>query len=190
MSAASRPAAIPFPFAGIDIAVSVEDDGWLDEGLGDLELLLRGCFAAAASRAGLSPDLRTELGATFTDDAAVRRLNAEWRGSDRATNVLSFPLADLAPGEAPGAMLGDLVFARETLLREAAQEGKALRHHLCHLAIHGVLHCLGHDHGGAEEAEAMERLEVLILADLGIPDPYAASEPAAEAEADADRWAR
>ena len=179
----------PTPFAGLVIAVSVEDDGWRDDGLGDLDLLLRGCFAATAIRAGLSSDLRTELGATFTNDAAVRRLNAEWRGMDRPTNVLSFPLADLAPGEAPGAMLGDLVFARETLLREAAAEGKALRHHLCHLAVHGVLHCLGHDHGDAEEAEAMERLEVLILADLGIPDPYAASEPAATA-ADADRWAR
>lgn len=166
-------------FGGIDVVLFIEDEGWLADGLGDLDGLVRRCVAAAARRAGLPAGLRTEVGATFTSDAAVRRLNAEWRGKDQATNVLSFPLADLEPGDVPGAMLGDLVFARQTLRREATAEGKTLRDHLCHLVVHGFLHCLGHDHGEAGEAEAMERLEILILADLGVSDPYSSSEPAA-----------
>ena len=60
--------------------------------------------------------------------------------------------------------------------REAAEQGKPLAHHLQHLTVHGVLHLLGYDHIGDDEAEAMEGLERAVLAGLGIPDPYAGGE--------------
>jgi probable rRNA maturation factor len=57
--------------------------------------------------------------------------------------------------------------------READDEGKPFDHHLCHLAVHGFLHLIGYDHEDEDDAEAMEALETEILAQLGIPDPYA-----------------
>ncbi|BDA87075.1 hypothetical protein Sa4125_46170 [Aureimonas sp. SA4125] len=170
------------PYAGLTLALAIEDEAWLEQGLGDLELLVFDCLTATAFHLALPGDVATELGATFADDAAVKLLNAEWRGIDKPTNVLSFPLVDLAPGALPGPMLGDVIFARETLLREAEAEDKALRDHLCHLVVHGFLHCLGYDHVGSDEAEAMERLETAILADLGIADPYAMMVPATPAD--------
>ncbi|TCT11975.1 putative rRNA maturation factor [Tepidamorphus gemmatus] len=106
----------------------------------------------------------------LADDALVRDLNRRFRGKDRPTNVLSFPSGEVP---APGAPLGDIVVARETVEREAALDGKPFDHHLIHLVIHGLLHLLGYDHESDDEAEAMERLETAVLADLGIPDPYA-----------------
>ena len=170
------------PFPGLSVALAIDDEAWLDHGLGDLEALVRRCLAAAAARLSLPQDLATELGATFSGDAAVKLLNAEWRGIDKPTNVLSFPLIDLEPGDLPGPMLGDVILARETLEREAAAEDKTLHDHLCHLIVHGFLHCLGFDHVETEDAEEMEELETAILADLGIADPYAMMAPASAAD--------
>ena len=105
----------------------------------------------------------------LTDDAAIRRLNAAWRGLDEPTNVLSFPARRHPRG---GRVLGDIVIAYETTAREALAESKPFRHHLSHLAVHGFLHLLGYDHATDDEAEAMERLERAILARLDVPDPY------------------
>ena len=69
-------------------------------------------------------------------------------------------------------MLGDVVLARQTLVREAAEQGKALEDHLAHLVVHGVLHLLGYDHEEDAQADEMETLEAAILADLGVADPY------------------
>jgi probable rRNA maturation factor len=107
----------------------------------------------------------------LTDDAAVRELNANFRGKDAATNVLSFP----APTN-PENHLGDVALAFGVCAREAAEQGKPLAHHLQHLTVHGVLHLLGYDHMRDDEAEAMEGLERAVLAGLGVPDPYAAGE--------------
>jgi len=105
----------------------------------------------------------------LTDDQSVRELNANFRGKDAATNVLSFP----APPN-PEDHLGDVALAYGVCAREAAEQGKPLGHHLQHLTVHGVLHLLGYDHIGDDEAEAMEGLERTVLAGLGVPDPYAA----------------
>jgi len=158
----------------------VEDEGWLAEGLGDLETLVQRCIVAAAARAEIDADVETELGATFTGNAEVQVLNAEWRGKDKPTNVLSFPMLDLMPGDRPGPMLGDIVLARETVEAEALAEGKSFHDHLCHLIVHGFMHCLGFDHIDPEDAEEMEQLEILILGDLAISDPYAAAGLAAD----------
>jgi probable rRNA maturation factor len=110
----------------------------------------------------------------LTNDAAVQRLNATWRGFDKPTNVLSFP----APEGDPSGMLGDIAIAYETTAREAGEENKPLAHHLAHLVVHGFLHLIGHDHDNDHEADAMEQLEREILAKLGVPDPYLTREHA------------
>ena len=162
-------------FAGLTVALSVEDEAWLALGLGDLAPLVLTCIRAAARVAEIPEDSVTELGATFTGDAEVQALNAEWRGKDKPTNVLSFPMLDLVPGDRPGPMLGDIVLARQTVVAEALAEGKSLHDHLCHLIVHGFMHCLGFDHVDPEDADEMEGLEIDILSDLGIADPYAAA---------------
>jgi probable rRNA maturation factor len=98
-------------------------------------------------------------------------LNRHYRGKDYATNVLSFP-ADLPP-EMQVPLLGDLVICAPVVAKEAAEQGKSLAAHYAHLTIHGVLHLLGLDHEDEREAEAMERIERELLADLGYADPYA-----------------
>jgi probable rRNA maturation factor len=105
----------------------------------------------------------------LTDDATVRDLNNRFRGKDYATNVLSFP----AP-ENPEGHLGDIALGYGVCAREAEEQGKPLAHHLQHLVAHGVLHLVGYDHEIDAEAEQMEGLERVILAGLGVPDPYAA----------------
>ncbi|MEO1658750.1 MAG: rRNA maturation RNase YbeY [Pseudomonadota bacterium] len=118
------------------------------------------------------PQLDRVVAALFTTDDEVRALNAEWREKDKPTNVLSFP-AEPVPGLPDEAQpLGDLAFAYETCAREAEEKQVPLKDHATHLIVHGVLHLLGYDHIGEDEAEVMETLETKILARLGIADPY------------------
>lgn len=118
-----------------------------------------------------------ELAVMLTDDGGIRTLNGNWRGIDKPTNVLSFPalqpVGDVSD-DMPR-MLGDIAIAYETTRREADEEDKPFDHHLSHLAVHGFLHLVGYDHEKDDDAEAMETLEREILAQLGIPDPYAGS---------------
>jgi len=117
-----------------------------------------------------------EIAVMLTDDAGIRTLNSNWRGIDKPTNVLSFPALQptgpSGPDDAPR-MLGDIAIAYETTRKEADDEQKPFDHHLSHLAVHGFLHLIGYDHENDDDAEAMETLEQEILAQLGIPDPYA-----------------
>jgi probable rRNA maturation factor len=114
-----------------------------------------------------------ELSIVLTDDAGMARINGQWRGKDKPTNVLSFPGSQLAPGDAAGPVLGDIVLARETIEREASLEGKPIDDHLLHLVIHGFLHLFGYDHENEADAATMENLESRALAVLGVKDPYA-----------------
>ena len=123
-------------------------------------------------RRAFPPTLETEVSATFADDATVKAANADWRGKDRPTNILSFPMASFGPDGRPGPLLGDLLLAFETVEREAATENKAFADHLRHLLVHGFLHLVGHDHVADDEAETMEALEVAILHRFGVADPY------------------
>ncbi|MEM7740587.1 MAG: rRNA maturation RNase YbeY [Pseudomonadota bacterium] len=135
------------------------------------DILVAACVAATKATTA-DPSLARVVTALFTTDAAVRALNAEWREKDKPTNVLSFP-AEPVPG-LPDAVqpLGDLALAYQTCAREAADKGITLKDHTTHLIVHGVLHLLGYDHIGEDEAEAMEALEIKILARLGINNPY------------------
>jgi probable rRNA maturation factor len=127
-----------------------------------------------AAASGLALPARIELGIKLGDDACQQRLNRDYRGVDMPTNVLAFRA--WRPGETlpPGMRLplGDVVLAFETVSREAREQGKPLVAHLSHLTVHGVLHLLGYDHLAPGEALMMESLEISILADLGVADPY------------------
>ena len=113
----------------------------------------------------------------LTGDDEVRALNAEWRGKDKPTNVLSFPMAETdelhdANVAGPELLLGDIVLARGVCEREAAEKGVPVEHHATHLLVHGTLHLLGYDHHDDGDAADMEAREVRALARLGIADPY------------------
>lgn len=112
-----------------------------------------------------------ELSVVLTDDAEQKTLNRDWRGIDTSTNVLSFP--QIEPFGPVEGILGDVILARETLEREAAEQGVSFEDHFTHLMVHGFLHILGYDHMNDDEALAMEGLETQILASLGVADPYA-----------------
>jgi len=117
-----------------------------------------------------------EVSVKFTDDAEVRALNASYRGKDRPTNVLSFPMmsaAELAAPPTHGGLLGDIVLAYETCAREAADKNIGVADHASHLIVHGTLHLLGHDHDDDGPAETMEGIERMALGHIGIADPYA-----------------
>lgn len=164
----------------LDLQISVEDDRWPDEE--QLNVLCERVLRAAAQTLSTAekqpfPKQPCEVSLVFTDDAAIREINAEWRGKDKATNVLSFPAFPVTPGKMPGPMLGDIVIARETLEREAEDLDKPFDDHLTHLLVHGFLHLFGYDHIEKDEAEKMEALETRILAGLGLSDPYAGQDP-------------
>lgn len=164
----------------LDIQVSVEDAGWPDEAV--LEAAAHRILGAAATFLAENedqpfPDHPVEVSLLFTGDEDIRAINAEWRDQDKPTNVLSFPAMPIEPSDMPGPMLGDIVIARETVEREAAELEKSFDDHLTHLLVHGFLHLFGYDHMIAEEAEEMEGLETRILAVLGLSDPYAGQVP-------------
>ena len=156
--------------------LDIEIDGWPDER--DWEELA-GLVLDAAS--GVEPALansRLVTSILLTSDQQVHELNREWRGKDKPTNVLSFPMLErenlLELGQAgPPEMLGDIALAFQTCQREADEKGISLADHTTHLLIHGFLHLAGHDHVDSDEqAAAMEKLEIEALAKLGIADPY------------------
>ena len=150
-----------------------------------LDWEMRGGEAAAAALA-LTPYAAladaapmVEIAIRLTDDAEVHALNRDFRGKDRPTNVLSFPqvqadlLETLANSDDGEILLGEIVLARETCAREAAEKRISLEDHATHLMVHGTLHLVGYDHMDDAAAAAMEALEVKALASLGIANPYA-----------------
>jgi probable rRNA maturation factor len=156
--------------------VLVVADCWQSEP--DAEAVIQRAIAAAAE--AVDADVgEAELAVMLTDDSGIRTLNRNWRSVDKPTNVLSFPALQPTGArrddDAPH-MLGDIAIAYETMRREADDERKPFDHHLSHLAVHGFLHLIGYDHETDGDAETMEALEREILAQLGIPDPYAERE--------------
>ncbi|MBB5986981.1 rRNA maturation RNase YbeY [Sphingobium lignivorans] len=122
--------------------------------------------------------LQVEVSVKLSDDGEVRQLNAAYRGKDKPTNVLSFPMVQpdlieaLANTDDGEALLGDIILARETCAREASERGISLESHATHLIVHGTLHLIGHDHEDDVQAETMEAIEIRALETLGLADPY------------------
>jgi len=159
--------------AALSVDVLIEAQGWrtLPEA-GDIVRRAIACAAAVALEDPGGPR-KQGLCVLLGDDEKIARLNGQWRGQDKPTNVLAFP-APAACGGAPDETLGDIVIAYETLAREARENGQTVSDHLSHLVVHGFLHLLGYDHHMDDDAERMERLERDILARMGVDDPYAA----------------
>lgn len=141
------------------IDVSRNDKAWPD-----LAPLIRPAVEAALAE--VDDPTRGELSVVLTDEAQIKALNRDYRDKDKPTNVLSFPM----PPET--GLMGDVILARETLVREADEQNKTFEHHFTHLLIHGVLHLQGFDHQNDQEAEDMEACEIAALASLGIDNPY------------------
>ncbi|AWW75219.1 rRNA maturation RNase YbeY [Erythrobacter sp. KY5] len=157
----------------MELEIDLED--WPE---GEWEALAqRAADAAARAEPALAND-RLSVSILFTSDSEVHALNREWRGRDKPTNVLSFPMMERAELEGlgedgPPAMLGDIALAHETCAREAGEKDIPLDHHGAHLIVHGLLHLAGHDHVHCDEqAQVMEDLERSALAIMGIADPY------------------
>lgn len=111
-----------------------------------------------------------EITIRLVDNDESQALNSQYRHKDKPTNVLSFPF-ECPPGiELP--LLGDLVICAPVIAQEASEQHKSLHNHYAHMTVHGILHLLGYDHIEDDEAEIMEALEIEILSQLGIDDPY------------------
>jgi probable rRNA maturation factor len=150
----------------VEIDARIADPRWRKAVRG-LPRLTERALGAAANRMGRGG----EVAVLFTDDAEMHRLNRQWRGKDKATDVLSFPASDEISSE--NRYLGDIALSLETASADAEKLGRKMPGHISHLLVHGFLHLLGYDHETAGDAHVMESLEIEILAGLGLPDPYA-----------------
>jgi probable rRNA maturation factor len=164
----------PEPPEPLSLAILDEAGDW--SAFAGHDAAIRAAAAALAAHPRCRRAQSAEACVVLADDSLVQSLNRSYRGKDAPTNVLSFPFQGGPPGTLRSRHLGDVVLAAETILNEASEQGIAPVHHLQHLVVHGLLHLLGFDHDTEAQAEAMERLEVQILATLGVPDPYAAAE--------------
>jgi probable rRNA maturation factor len=164
--------------AEFDIAVRIIDPAWRrlwPAAVGGVRGAARTVLDRTAHRPLSQRGQVAELTIVLADDNEVQRLNREYRGVDKPTNVLSFGDAGDRRQQVAGepVILGDVILARETVAAEAAAQGKSIADHSLHLVVHGILHLLGHDHESVREADAMEALETDLLARLGIANPYA-----------------
>ena len=144
---------------------------------------VRAGVQASAHSALLGSGITIEVSVKFASDAEVKALNGSYRGRDKATNVLSFPMlepeliSEIGRADGGEALLGDVILAAGVCAREAAEKAIAVRDHAAHLIVHGTLHLLGYDHeSGEADAEAMESVERTALAGLGVADPYQVNE--------------
>jgi probable rRNA maturation factor len=162
----------------IETAVLVE--GWSD-GV-DWETIAVHAVSAAVVATPFA-DLATldaliEVSVKYTDDAEVQALNSDYRAKDKPTNVLSFPMVQrdlietLSNSDDGEVLLGDIILARGVCEAEAVERGVPIAAHATHLIVHGTLHLLGYDHVDVAEGDAMEALERVIMASLGLHDPY------------------
>ena len=162
------------------LEVAIEADEEWDSSRSWEKLVRRAAEAAVAESD--YPQLATggrtvELSVRLAGDDEVRDLNAQWRGKDKATNVLSFPMAEIDDLREENIaehelLLGDIVLARGVCEAEAEDKGVSIEDHATHLVVHGTLHLLGYDHLADEQAADMEAREVRALARLGITNPY------------------
>ena len=162
------------------LEIALESDDEWDSSSGWLPLVRKAAEAAVAESDYpelARSDRSVEISVTLTSDDQVRSLNAKWRGKDKPTNVLSFPMADerdLAAANVADAelLLGDIVLARGVCETEAREKGISVADHAVHLVVHGTLHLLGYDHHDERDAADMEAREVRALKRLGIDNPY------------------
>jgi probable rRNA maturation factor len=159
--------------AGALIEVSIDPSSWHSPLIADLKKRGPVMLDRIASRLSLDQQMVSLL---LCNDVDMRSMNFLHRGFDKSTNVLSFPAGDdLYPDDGMSEMdgsIGDIAIAAETVIREAAEAGIAAGDHLLHLFTHGVLHLLGYDHIDDQMADEMEALEIALLGQMKIANPY------------------
>jgi probable rRNA maturation factor len=166
----------------LQIALEADEEWDSSAGIGRTWDQLARKAAEAAIAESAYPELAhaerpVEISVTLTGDEQVRALNAQWRGKDKPTNVLSFPMADeldltRAKVAERELLLGDIILARGVCAAEAAEKGVRFEDHAVHLLVHGTLHLLGYDHHRDVDAADMEAREARALERLGIANPY------------------
>lgn len=145
--------------------ISIHDDAWLN--LAELPERTRRAIEATLAEVNLA---EATVSISFVSDSTIAALNRQWRGKAKPTNVLSFPAVD-SVGASPR-FLGDVILASNIIRQEAAEQNKSWIDHTTHLIIHGIMHLIGHDHENDEDAAKMEALEVRIMVQLGLANPY------------------
>lgn len=159
----------------LQIDIAIRDRNWRRR-LPEVERFARKIMRAGVCGGGWPPTRPAELSLVLTGDVEIQQLNRNYRGKDKPTNVLSFPLSTTPLKEKPTPYpfaFGDVILAYQTLSREAKAQKKPFEAHLAHLLVHGALHILGLDHElGPRHAAKMERLEIEILGRLGYSNPY------------------
>ena len=159
--------------AGALIEVSIDPSSWHSPLIADLKKRGPVMLDHIASRLSLDPQIVSLL---LCNDVDMHSMNFLHRGFDKSTNILSFPAGDdLYPNDDMLGMdggIGDIAIAGETVMREAAEAGIAAGDHLLHLFTHGVLHLLGYDHIDDQMADEMETLEIALLGQMKIANPY------------------
>ena len=162
----------------LEIELIIEDQRW-SEISKDFSFLKEAALLALSQEATETAPLAMKSPhrlavLVMSDDASIKDLNKTYRGKDKATNVLSFPSTEsLLPGEENEPVhIGEVILAYDYVSEEAKNEKKALQTHLSHLVVHGVLHLLGYDHETSKDAEAMETLEIKLMKQLGLDNPY------------------
>lgn len=155
------------------VDISIETAPWATA-FPNAEQLAKQAAEATWDNAG-KPETDAEISIVLADDPMIRTLNDRYRGQDRATNVLSFPAEGSDTPNEP-ILLGDVILAYDTIVREAGEQSKPVEKHFLHLCVHGTLHLLGYDHESEAEAVEMETREVAILETLGVGNPYEAED--------------
>ncbi len=163
------------------LQVETDAEGWpeSERWLAVADKAVRAAIRHSPDARFLTEPMTVEVSVKFTSDEEVHRLNRDYRGKDKATNVLSFPmvqedLLDAIDNSDDGeVLLGDIVLAHGVCMREAGEKGVTVEAHATHLVVHGTFHLLGYDHMTDQDAEEMEQAERDALASLGIDDPYA-----------------
>ncbi|MEQ1510000.1 MAG: rRNA maturation RNase YbeY [Sphingopyxis sp.] len=164
----------------IEVATQNIDDKWPIEHdwAAISETAVCAAIAATPFAKLMSMAARAEISVRLTSDNEVWHLNRDYRGIDKATNVLSFPLIDpeilgnMQGIDAPEYLLGDIILGLETCEGEARGKGTSVIAHATHLIVHGTLHLLGYDHIDDDDASEMENYERAVMAKLGYDDPY------------------
>lgn len=160
----------------ISIDTLIEDENWRTA-LVNYEDLINKSVSQTLNHIKTLDDTNQliEVSVTLTNDQNIQKLNNNFRQKDKPTNVLSFPQNDWSTEDwkdDPVLLLGDVVVSFQTIHKEAEEQSKSLEHHFTHMLVHSIVHLFGYDHETDDEAEEMEALEIQILKQMGIKNPY------------------
>jgi probable rRNA maturation factor len=156
----------------VEAEVIIEDPRWEEE-LSKFKFYPNKITLRTIRLAGLSFAQEVQVSFFLTNDEEIRKINKEYRGQDKATNVLSFPQEhEELEDKLPILYIGDIFLSLDTLRKEIENTDKSFKDHLLHLMVHGILHLLSFDHEEEAQAEEMEKIEIEILESFNIKSPY------------------